>query len=68
MSNLNSYTINNVNQEVYSQISESIYLLDTAKQSSQNATANHSIQTAIEKLIQLRNSIGSGDLGNFQRL
>ncbi|MGB3512637.1 MAG: hypothetical protein WBA93_26150 [Microcoleaceae cyanobacterium] len=68
MPNLNSYTVNNVNQEVYAQISESIYLLDTAKQASEDATANHSIQTAIEKLIQLRNRIGSGDLGNFQSL
>ena len=65
MSHLKSSKIQVSNHEVYTQISESIYLLDIAKQASPDATATHSIKAAIEKLIQLRNRISSGDLGGF---
>lgn len=62
---LDTSKIKNRNDEIYTQISESIYLLDTAKQASSDAMANHSIETAIQKLIQLRNRISYGDLGCF---
>ena len=62
MSHLNYIPISPRNQEVYSQLSEAIYLLDIAKQASSDATALHSIQTSIEKLINLRNRIGAGEL------
>ncbi|NEP88038.1 MAG: hypothetical protein F6K18_15065 [Okeania sp. SIO2C2] len=62
MSYLNFSQVNTRNQEVYSQLSEAIYLLDIAKQASEDATALHSIQTTIEQLINLRNPVGSGEL------
>ncbi|NEQ72696.1 MAG: hypothetical protein F6K23_06185 [Okeania sp. SIO2C9] len=62
MSYLNFSQVNTRNQEVYSQLSEAIYLLDIAKQASEDATALHSIQTTIEQLINLRNRVGSGEL------
>lgn len=65
MSHLDISQIKSTNEELYSELSESIYLLDMAKQASSDATANHLIDTAIEKMIQLRNSIGSGDLYHF---
>ncbi|NEN92312.1 MAG: hypothetical protein F6K48_26790 [Okeania sp. SIO3H1] len=62
MHHLNFSQINTRNKEVYCQLSEAIYLLDIAKQASEDATALHSIQTTIEQLINLRNRVGSGEL------
>ncbi|NEP80960.1 MAG: hypothetical protein F6K39_24035 [Okeania sp. SIO3B3] len=62
MSYINFTQVNTRSKEVYCQLSEAIYLLDIAKQASEDATALHSIQTTIEQLINLRNRVGSGEL------